>query len=223
MSLRDRRVLQHTVRKPPTTTRRRRTRRPKNTADPTRNSTNPKSHNQHDVSFSCVHGFPWDPCVDESMKFGLVACRCRSSLRTVPQTLHVTLMKRAFELLCVTSLHPPGHGPTAVGSPVLRCTVEVVTSNAAVSLCPREKFTHVRRHNLCLDQRYNLFRMISQNNSIQHTTVPSSLELFVPACRVISLTQSWFSFVIHGVYVENTALLSVNSGGSVRSQRCLPG
>ena len=69
----------------------------------------------------------------------------------------------------------------------------------------REKFTHVRRHTLCLGQRYNLFRIISHNNSIQHTKYVPFLIFFVPACLVIGLTQPWFIVVIHGVNVENTS------------------
>ena len=49
---------------------------------------------------------------------------------------------------------------------------------------------------------------------IQHTTVRSALELFVPACLVIGPTQPWFIVVIHGVNVESTSLLGVNSGES---------
>ena len=37
-------------------------------------------------------------------------------------------MKLAFELLREKLLHPPGHGPADVGSPVLRSAVDAVTS-----------------------------------------------------------------------------------------------
>ena len=54
-------------------------------------------------------------------------------------------------------------------------------------------------------------RLVSHNllqSSIQHTTVRSTLELFVPACPVIGLTQQWFNVVIHGMNVENSFLVS---------------
>ena len=58
--------------------------------------------------------------------------------------------------------------------------------NATRSLCPREKFTHVCQYTLCRGQWYNVFRIISHNNSIQHTTIRSALELFVPIWNVLS-------------------------------------
>ena len=45
--------------------------------------------------------------------------------------------------------------------------------NAEVSLCPREKLTHVCRHTLCLGQIHNLFRVIAQ-------TIPYSMLRYAP-------------------------------------------
>ena len=42
--------------------------------------------------------------------------------------------------------------------------------NAIVSSCPKEELAHVRRNALCCGQRYDVFRIITQNNPIQHAT-----------------------------------------------------
>ena len=74
-----------------------------------------------------------------------------------------------------------------------------------------------------------VIRLVSDNLTKQfHTayhTVRSALEIFVPACPVIGLTQPWFVVVIHGMIIENTSLLSVNSGGSCQRVKgvCLAG
>ena len=67
--------------------------------------------------------------------------------------LLVNLMKCAFEPLRENSLHPPGRAPADAGPPVLRSTVDAVYIDAIMSLCPREKFTHVCRHTLCVHAR----------------------------------------------------------------------
>ena len=65
--------------------------------------------------------------------------------------------------------------------------------------------------------------LASQNNSVQHTAIRSSLELFVQTCPVIGFARPRLVIVIHGMNVENTCLLDIDSDGSCRSQRCLFG
>ena len=73
-----------------------------------------------------------------------------------------------------------GRRATNVGTPVLRCKVEVVTSVRWCS-CVRG-----RNSRMCLDTLFTsiggstFFRIISQNNSVQHTTIHSTFESCVP-------------------------------------------
>ena len=76
-----------------------------------------------------------------------------------------------------------------------------------MSLCPREELAHVSRDALCFGQRRSLFRIIAQNNSVQHTTIRSALE------RVTNLVVA-----VHGAIVEIDSALRVGCGGSCRRQ-----
>ena len=67
------------------------------------------------------------------------------------------------------------------------------------------------------------FGKIAQNNFIQHTTIRSTRERFVPACPVIGFGRPWFVVVVHGAIVESGCVLGVDGGGSCRSQRYLLG
>ena len=58
---------------------------------------------------------------------------------------------------------------------------------ALMSLCPGEELTHVHRNALCIGQRYNVFRKITQNSSIQHGTIRSVLERFITFCHRSSI------------------------------------
>ena len=98
------------------------------------------------------------------------------------------------------------------------CYVDTV-----MSLCPRENLTHVRGEALCFGQRYNLFRVIAQNNTIQDTTIRSALERLVPACPVVGFGRPCFVNVVHGAIVESGCVLDADRGGSCRSQGYLFG
>ena len=88
----------------------------------------------------------------------------------------------SFEPLRDNSLHSLRRRATYVGAPVLRCK-KSCCQGAMVFLCPREKFTHISRHTLYLNRWLDLFRKISQNNSVRHTTIQSTFESCDPTCR----------------------------------------
>ena len=111
-------------------------------------------------------------------------------------------MRKLFASTCADS-----------STPVLRSTVDAVTS-----MRPRDKLTHVRGDTLCSGQGYNLFRIIAQNNSIQHSTIRSNLERFVPSCPVIGFGPPYLVVAVHGAIVESGCVLDVDGGGSCRSQ-----
>ena len=90
-----------------------------------------------------------------------------------------------------------------------------------MSSCPREELTHVRRNALCFGQRYDLFRIITQNNSIQHTTIRSALESVVPSCPVIGFGRPYFDIVVHDTSVESGCVLGADCGGRCRRQGLL--
>ena len=80
-------------------------------------------------------------------------------------------------------------------------------------------FVPKREMHACLPAHslpWPVIQLVSDNLAktipIQHTTIRSALVLFVPACPVIGLTQTWFVVVIHGMIVKNTTFLDVNSG-----------
>ena len=54
-------------------------------------------------------------------------------------------------------------------------------------LCPREELTHVHKNALCFGQRYDL----------QHATIRSALERFIPSCPVIDFDRPYFVIVVH--------------------------
>ena len=81
-----------------------------------------------------------------------------------------------------------------------------------------KKFTHAWEDALCFGEQYNLFRIIAQNNSTQHTTIRSALKRFVPACPVIGFSRPWLVIVVHGTIVENGYVLDVDGGGGCRNQ-----
>ena len=60
---------------------------------------------------------------------------------------------------------------------------------------------------LCFGQRYNLFRIIAQNNSIQHTTIRSALERLVPSCPVVGFGRPYLVDVVHGAIIESGCVL----------------
>ena len=68
-----------------------------------------------------------------------------------------------------------------------------------------------------------LVRIIAQNNSIQHTTIRSALERFVPSCPEISFGRPYNVVVVHGAIVESGCVLDVDSERSSRSQGYLLG
>ena len=60
-------------------------------------------------------------------------------------------------------------------------------------------------------------------NSIQHATIRSALERFVPSCLVISFGRANFVIVVHDTSVESGCVLGVDGGGSCRRQGYLLG
>ena len=95
--------------------------------------------------------------------------------------------------------------------------------DAIMSLCPGEELTHVHRNALCFGQRYDLFRIITQNSSTQHATIRSALERSIPSCPVIGFDRPYFVIVIHDTSVESGCVLGVDGGGSCRRQGYLLG
>ena len=78
-------------------------------------------------------------------------------------------------------------------------------------------------NNLGLGQRYDLFRKITQNIPIQHATIRSALERFIPSCPVIGSDRPYFVIVVHDTSLGSGCVLGVDGGGSCRRQEYLLG
>ena len=89
-----------------------------------------------------------------------------------------------------------------------------------VFLCPRDKFTHISRHALYFNPLLDLFREISQDNSVWHSTTHFTFESCVPVWLVIGLDLPWLVVVVHNAEVGDTFRSGIDSGGSGRSCRC---
>ena len=153
-----------------------------------------KFHNQHNTSFACVRCSPCGPCVDENM----MECAFEPLVRKLCTSIW-TRTSRCW--------------PTCFAFYSGCCYV-----NAIMSLCTRQELAHVRRNAVCFGQWYNLFRIITQNNSVQQTTIRSALERFVLSCPVIGFGRPYLVVVVRDTNVESGCVLGVDSGGRCRSQ-----
>ena len=113
-------------------------------------------------------------------------------------------------------------------------TMGVVTPMLLLCLCAQERNSRMFISDaLCFSKGYDLFRTIVQNNSMQHTTIRSAFESFVPSCPVTGNGRPCLVVVVHdtsdrkwlcpwlSTVAEAVGVKGICSAGSVsRCTRC---